>query len=523
MAQNPVWSLDQVLLATGGRLWGDRTEAVFRLVSSDSRTIEAGDLFVALRGEKFDGHRFVAEVVRKGAAGLVLESPPEEPLPVPVVLVADTLQALGDLAHYRRMQMKGLKVLAITGSSGKTTVKEMTAAIMEQGRGRQRVLKTRGNLNNLIGLPLSLLAVDAHHQYAVLEMGMNRFGEIARMAEIAQPDIACITNVQEAHLAGLTDVAGVARAKGELFHGMRPWTTLVVNRDDPRVWRLAGKLPQRRITFGRKPGTTVRATRLRSRGEEGMSFTLTIADVTDYGGHGVSGHRVPQVVASGPAPRTSVRKPGRSPQDAVPCDRLLADGWQGRVHIAALGEHNVQNALAAAALALAAGVSPAEIVAGLEGYRPFAKRLRIQPFVAGLKLIDDSYNANPSSMLAALETVHNLRRNRKVVAILGDMLELGSHGPAAHRFIGEQVARLGFDYLLTVGEFAGETARAARRAGMDAGQVRACLDKKEVGAWLLEATAKGRLKNDDLVLLKASRGMQMETIIEALHHGREQR
>ncbi|MDF1613426.1 UDP-N-acetylmuramoyl-tripeptide--D-alanyl-D-alanine ligase [Desulfurivibrio dismutans] len=475
LAQNPVWTLDQVLLATGGRLWGNCTEAVFRLVSADSRTIEAGDLFIALRGENFDGHQFAAEVIHKGAAGLVLEKTPTEPVPVPVVLVPDTLQALGDLAHYRRLQMKELTVLAITGSSGKTTVKEMTAAVMEQGWGRQRVLKTRGNLNNLIGLPLSLLPVDAHHQAAVLEMGMNRFGEIARMTEIAQPDIACITNVQEAHLAGLVDVDGVARAKGELFCGMRPWTTLVVNRDDPRVWRLADKLPQRRITFGRKPGAMVRATHLRSRGEEGMSFTLTIADQ-----------------------------------------------WRGRVKITALGAHNVQNALTAAALAVAAGLEPREIVAGLESYRPFAKRLRIQPFVAGLKLIDDSYNANPSSMLAALETVHNLRRNRKVVAILGDMLELGSHGSAAHRFIGEKVARLGFDYLLTVGEFAGETARAARRAGMDAGRVRACVDKKEIGAWLLEAAAKGKLKTDDLVLLKASRGMQMETIVEALSAGREQ-
>lgn len=473
LAQNPVWTLDQVLLATGGRLWGGRTEAVFRLLSSDSRTIEVGDLFVALRGENFDGHDFVGEVLRKGAAGLVLEKVPAEPLPVPVILVEDTLRALGDLAHYRRARMKDLKVLAITGSSGKTTVKEMTAAIMEQ-HGRRRVLKTRGNFNNLIGLPLSLLPVDEHHRYAVLEMGMNQPGEIARMAEIAEPDIACITNVQEAHLAGLADVAGVARAKGELFCGMRPWTTLVVNRDDPRVWRLARKMPQRQITFGRRAEAEVRATYLRSRGEEGMSFTLAL------GGH-----------------------------------------WRGRVKIAALGVHNVQNALAAAALARAAGLSPREIVAGLESYRPFAKRLRIQPFIAGLKLIDDSYNANPSSMLAALETVHNLRRRRKVVAILGDMLELGSHGPAAHRFIGDKVARLDFDYLLTVGEFAAETARAARRAGMAAGRVRACADKEEIGAWLRQAIEKKRLGADDLVLLKASRGMKMETIINGLQ-GREE-
>jgi len=462
LAQNPVWTLAQVLLATGGRLWGTRTQAAFRLISSDSRTIEAGDLFVALRGENFDGHQFVAEVLRKGAAGLILEQPPSEPLPVPVVLVPDTLRALGDLAHYRRGLMRSLQVLAITGSSGKTTVKEMAAAIL--GRKHQ-VLKTRGNFNNLIGMPLSLLPVDERHEFAVLEMGMNRFGEIARMAEIAVPDAACITNVQEAHLAGLAGIEGVARAKGELFAGLPAWGTLVVNLDDRRVRKLAAKASQERVTFGRSPQAMVRGTHIRSLGEQGMSFTLKIGE------------------------------------------------WQGRVRLAALGSHNVQNALAAAALARAVGFTPEEIAAGLAGYRPFAKRLQLQPFIAGLKLIDDTYNANPSSMLAALETVHNLRRDRKVVAVLGDMLELGTHGSAAHRFIGEKVAKLDFDYLLTVGEFAAETVAAARGAGMAKARARACADKEEIVAWLREAVGGGKLQAGDIVLCKGSRGMRMETII----------
>lgn len=463
LAQNPVWTLAQVLLATGGRLWGHRTQANFRLISSDSRTIEAGDLFIALKGENFDGHRFVAEVIRKGAAGLILEQPPAEPVPVPVVLVPDTLRALGDLAHYRRGRMRDLRILAITGSSGKTTVKEMTAAILG---GNDQVLKTRGNLNNLIGLPLSLLPVDERHRYAVLEMGMNRPGEIARMAEIAVPDIACITNVQEAHLAGLADIAGVARAKGELFAGMPAWGTLVVNLDDSRVRRLAAKMSQEQVTFGRRAGAMVRGTHLRNLGEQGISFTLSMG------------------------------------------------AWQGRVRLAALGEHNVQNALAAAALAWAAGLEPEAIAAGLAAYRPFAKRLQLQPFIAGLKLVDDTYNANPSSVLAALETVHNLRRERRVVAVLGDMLELGARSPSAHRFIGEKVARLDFDYLLAVGEFAAETVAAARRSGMDARRALACAAKDEIGAWLLAAVADGRLAANDIVLLKGSRGMRMETIIE---------
>ncbi len=462
LAQNPVWTLAQVLLATGGRLWGGRTQAAFRLISSDSRTIEAGDLFIALRGENFDGHGFVNEVLRKGVAGLILEEAPPLPLPVPVVLVPDTLEALGDLAHYRRGRMRSLQLLAITGSSGKTTVKEMTAAILTR---RHQVLKTRGNFNNLIGLPLSLLPVDERHEFAVLEMGMNRPGEIARMAEIALPDAACITNIQEAHLAGLGGIEGVAKAKGEIFAGLPAWGTMVVNIDDRRVRKLAAKASQEQITFGRSPQAMVRGTQLRSLGERGMSFTLTI----------------------GP--------------------------WRERIRLTALGEHNVQNALAAAALAWAVGIAPEEIAAGLAEYRPFAKRLQLQPFIAGLKLIDDTYNANPSSMLAALETVHNLRRNRKVVAVLGDMLELGAHGSAAHRFIGEKVARLDFDYLLTVGEFAAEMVAAACRAGMSKKQAKACADKEEIVAWLQAAVERGRLKADDIVLCKGSRGMRMETII----------
>lgn len=459
--QNPVWTLAQVLLATGGRLWGKRTEACFRLVSTDSRTVEAGDLFVALRGDKFDGHAFVAEVLAKGAAGLILEEPPAAPVPVPVVLVPDTLTALGDLAHYRRSRMGDLQVLAVTGSSGKTTVKEMTAAILGQ---QHQVLKSRGNFNNLIGLPLSLLPVEEHHEFAVLEMGMNRPGEIARLAEIALPDAACITNVQEAHLAGLASIEGVAKAKGELFAGMKAWGTLVVNLDDPRVRRLARRLSHAKITFGRAAAADVRATHIRGLGEAGMSFTLVIGD------------------------------------------------WRQRVRLAALGVHNVQNALAAAALCLAAGLAPAEIAAGLAAYRPFAKRLQLQPFIGGLKLIDDTYNANPASMLAALETVHNLRRERKVVAVLGDMLELGARSVAAHRFVGENAARLDFDYLLAVGEFAGEVVAAARRAGMGEEQARACRDKAEIRAWLEQSLAEGLLTADDLVLVKGSRGMRMETI-----------
>ncbi|MEW6594657.1 MAG: UDP-N-acetylmuramoyl-tripeptide--D-alanyl-D-alanine ligase [Thermodesulfobacteriota bacterium] len=465
MARNPSWTLAQVLLATGGRFLAGATGMAFTRVVSDSRAVEEGDLFVALVGENFDGHDFIEQAIAKGAAGVLVSRPPAAPHRASVILVHDTLRALGDLAHYRRKHMPVLTVLAVTGSSGKTTVKEMVSAIFEQ---RHNVLKTRGNFNNLIGLPLSLLPVEHFHDIAVLEMGMNRPGEIARLAEIAEPDVACITNVQGAHLEGLGTIDGVAEAKGELFAGMKAWGTLVVNADDLRVRKLARKLPHRKISFGRSSAAMVRATRVRSLGEEGMRFTLHIGS------------------------------------------------WSARMTIVSLGVHNVMNALAAAAMAHAVGMAPAEIAAGLASHRPYDKRMQISVLPSGLKLINDAYNANPSSMLAALTAVRDLKREQRIVAVLGDMLELGSHSVTAHRMIGEQVAKLGFDHLLAVGTFAGELVGEARKAGMTAKQVVHAADKEEIVAWLEAAVRQGSLRPGDLILLKGSRGMRMETIATAL-------
>ncbi len=463
--QDPVWTLSQVLLATSGRFLAGRTEAGFRSISTDSRTIEPGDLFVALSGDKFDGHLFLQEVVQKGAGGLIVSEEPGQQFPVPVILVKDTLKALGDLAAYRRNLMHDLQVVAITGSSGKTTVKEMTAAIFNQ---EYNVLKTVGNFNNLIGLPLSLLPVEYHHDFAIMEMGMNRPGEIARLAEVADPEIGCITNVQDAHLEGLSDIAGVARAKGELFHGIKAWGTLVVNIDDKRVRGVARRLSQKKVTFGKSPKADVRGLRLRSLGEKGMSFTLKIGEQEE------------------------------------------------RVRINSLGAHNVMNSLAAAAMAHAAGICFEEIVSGLSAFKPFDKRLQVQKLEGGLKLVNDSYNANPASMLAALETMQHMDHQHKKVVILGDMLELGKQSVAAHRFIGESAARLEFDYLVAVGSFAKTVIEAARKTGMTNKEAMIFADKSEVTAWLSEKTKNGVLRDGDWVLVKGSRGMQMETITENL-------
>jgi len=463
--QNPVWTLSQVLLATGGSVSSGKTEAGFRRVCTDSRALEPGDLFVALRGETFDGHAYLAQAVEKGAAGLVVETLPEKLPSVPVVLVADTLRALGDLAAYRRSLMPDLQVVAITGSCGKTTVKEMIAAILTR---KYKVLKTQGNFNNLIGLPLSLLPVEVDHDFAVMEMGMNQPGEIARLTEIADPDIACITNVQDAHLAGLSDISGVARAKGELFAGIKAWGRLVVNIDDKRVREIARRCGQKKITFGRSPRADVRGIYLRSLGERGMAFTLRIG------------------------------------------------GNEGRVKIRGLGAHNVQNALAAAALTHAAGVKFKDIAAGLESFAPFEKRLQVQKLIGGIGLVNDAYNANPSSMLAALETLHRMDHSHKKVAVLGDMLELGAQSVAAHQDIGRQVARLGFDALLAAGEFAETLVAAAWQAGMSRKKAMFFAKKEQISIWLREEITAGRLQPGDWVLVKGSRGMRMETITQEL-------
>ncbi len=469
MLQDRPWNLETVLAATGGHLLGRPRQVVFRSICTDTRSLEPGDLFVALAGENFDGTSFAAEAVTKGATGLVLNRPPATTLPVPVVLVPDTLKALGDLAAWRRARLADLRVLAITGSSGKTTVKEMTASILAR---KYPILKTSGNFNNLVGLPLSLLPVDSRHRMAVLEMGMNRPGEIARMTEIAAPDLACINNIQSAHLQGLDDLSGVARAKEELFSGLNPDAIMVVNLDDQLVREMAARYPQVRITFGRHRQAQVRATQIRAGSVKGTAFILHL---------GLE---------------------------------------QTRVRLRCIGRHNVSNALAAAALAHGVGIGLEDIRLGLEEFTPYDKRLQVEELPGGVRVVNDTYNANPASMLAALETVQELRRHHRAVVVLGDMLELGGESRAAHRFIGAAVARLGFDYLLAFGTFADELVEAARAAGLGVDRCLVFASKPKIVAFLKELQGTGRLGSGDWLLVKGSRGVRMETVIAELKETR---
>ncbi len=470
------WKTDHLLRATGGAVISGRRQSLPGRVSTDTRKLEKGDIFVALAGDNFDGHDYLKTAVQSGASAVIIDRKvPALPTDVLVIRVQDTLQALGDLAAYRRRLLhRNLLVAAITGSSGKTTVKEMTAAIfsrhLQGGRtGSDPLLKTAGNFNNLIGLPLSLLPVGSGHRMGLLEMGMNRPGEIKRLTEIADPDIGCITNIQPAHLEGLGSIEGVAGAKGELFAEMRPDTVAVVNLDNRYVRNLpvtAGQVIGFAVTAaGRRLKPAVRATRIVHCGEQGMRFTLHL------------------------------------------------EKWRKRITVPAPGEHNVSNCAAAAAISFAAGIDPETIAAGLTGYRSVDKRMQFMDLPGGVRVLNDSYNANPASMAAALKTVAGFGSDCRRIALLGDMLELGRDAVREHRAVGRLAAEIGFDQLAVTGSFASEVARGAAEAGMAGERVHLFAGSLEIADWLYGAMVRGRIAADDWLLVKGSRGMRMEEVL----------
>ena len=477
------WNCTSISKAIGGTFAGTLTGPAFNMVSTDSRSIAVDDIFVALRGETFDGHEFVPQAIASGAACLIVSDPEvfARHTEVPRFLVADTLSALGSLAAYRRRLVgatRSLVVIGLTGSCGKTTVKEMTAAILERHwpEGPEtppvQVLKTHGNFNNLIGLPLSLLPLGLRHHAAILEMGMNRPGEIASLAHIADPDISCIVSVYPAHLEGLHSIDGVAAAKEELFAGTRSGGTLVINLDDAYVRAMAPRYQQRKITFSAHPEGA----------ESKPDLWASNITVTSEGGS------------------TYVLHMGNQ---------------ETQVRLNVPGSHNVSNSLAAAATAHAAGCQLSTIAAGLSDFRPKDKRMVVAESALGLMLIDDTYNANPGSMAAGLATLSQLARGRSM-AILGDMLELGAASSSCHNTLGGLAARHGLSYLALFGEFACDVRAGAVAAGMDPLQVRVFMSKDEIVAWVLELSRRGALKRGDWVLIKASRGMRFETIVGQL-------
>lgn len=452
-------TLEEAAIAIGAAIEGDGARRFVR-VCTDSRKVAAGDLFFCLRGPTFDGHDFAAAVCAAGAAGVVCERGrgPSSPGDTAVLEVEDTLEALGDLAAWTRDGFDG-PLVGVTGSNGKTTTKEMLRAILLAFFGEGRVLATQGNLNNLIGVPLTLFGLKPGHRAAVIEMGMNAPGEIARLVEIAAPTVGLITCVAEAHLEGLGSIEGVARAKGELFEGLPEDAVAVVNADDANVAAQALRFGGRRLGFGE--GAEVEAREVLCDRVDASSFEL------HHGGECV------------------------------------------RVELPLPGRHNVQNALGAAAAALAAGVPLATVAVGLASMKPPPMRMSAERLANGVTLINDAYNANPGSFGAALATLGGLPGRR--IVVIGDMLELGPRSAELHRHAGAQAAAIEPALLCAYGRFSGDVLEGALEGGLDEALAKVCARHEDAAAEVAGAWLPG-----DAVLVKGSRGSAMEKVVEAL-------
>ncbi len=446
---------------TSGRLLRGAPDAVFTGVSTDTRAELAGKLFVALIGANHDAHAFLGQALAGGAAGLLVQRPDAVPADAQATVVAvdDTTLALGALAAGHRASFAG-PVVAITGSNGKTTTKEMCAAILS---GLGPCLKNRGNLNNNIGLPLTLLERDAAHRTLVVEIGMNHRGEIAPLAAIAKPTVAVITNVGTAHIEHLGSREAIALEKGDLVAALSPAATAVLNADDPRALAQRERTRARVLSFGTSAAADVRADHVTALGERGFAFDL------------------------------------------------VAAGTRTAVQVAGLADSTVPNALAAAAAALAAGAGVGDVAEGLARYRPVGGRMERVALPRNIILINDTYNANPQSMQVALESLAKLKGRSRAIAVLGDMGELGDNALEAHRATGTLVATLGLDHLFTLGRFGRSLAEAAVQGGMASDRVHVGETHEEIASAVREL-----LQGNDWVLVKGSRSMKMERVVEAL-------
>ncbi|PYL64439.1 MAG: UDP-N-acetylmuramoyl-tripeptide--D-alanyl-D-alanine ligase [Verrucomicrobia bacterium] len=457
---NPMNSLtlSQIVAFADGNLESGAGNVSVSKVSTDSRTLKRGELFVALRGENFDGHKFVAAAVKAGAAGVIIDLAWKEKIPesVAIIRVEDTLQAYQKLAANYRKSLP-LRVLAITGSNGKTSTKDFAAAVL--GR-RFHVTKTEGNFNNHVGLPRTMLEATSQDEVAVWEIGMNHPGEVSALAKLAAPDAAIVTNVGIAHIEFMGSRDAIAIEKGMLAEAVGPQGAVILNADDPFTKDIAARTRAKVICAGTTAGT-IRASEI-TQSSDGSDFTI-------YEG----AHRC-------------------------------------RAQLPVPGLHMVQNALLAVAAGRVFGLSLEESAAGLAGAPLTKARLQIKE-IHGVKFIDDSYNANPDSMKAALRTLVELDADGKRIAVLGEMRELGDESVRAHREVGETAAELGIDQLIAVGEMGSAIAEAAQKAGLEkAAAVRSTNEAAEI---LSDIAAPG-----DLVLIKGSRAARTELVIEEFAH-----
>jgi len=452
-----------VEMARGRGTEGAPESLAIKGVSTDTRTLESGNLFVPLIGDKFDGHEYAAEAVRRGATAALWQeghriSPPEG---LPVIWVQDTLVALQQLAQAYRSQLK-VRIVGITGSNGKTTTKDMTAAILAT---TYRVHKTRGNLNNHIGLPLTLLQLDEHTEMAVIEMGMSGRGEIEFLSKLARPEAAIITNIGESHLLQLGSREEIARAKTEILSGLAEGGLFVYNGDEPLIEQVLPEMPQPaeflRYRFGASHDNDIYPIVIMTE-QKGTFFKTNLPSTVHY--------RIPL-----------------------------------------LGHHNVINALAAVAVSKYMGVQDSDIAEGLRKLEMTGMRIEVVEAVSGATLLNDAYNASPTSVRAAIELLKDMGGFERKIAVLGDMLELGQDEVRFHREIGALLTPDSIGRVYAYGTLAKHIASEACKAGMPGEKVKWFGDKHKMIDELLAEVRAG-----DVVLVKGSRGMRLEEVIQAL-------
>ena len=480
----PLFTVEEVLEITSARLLSGisfrQLRSGIRRLCTDSREVRAGDLFVALQGERFDGRAFVAAAIKKGAVGAIVQGSDwsgeiaktapagrarsRDAGRAPVILgVSDSLVAYQQLAtcHRRRFD---IPLVAVTGSNGKTTTKEMVAGVVAE---RGSVLKTEGNLNNRIGVPQTLLRLTERHRAAVIEMGVDQKGQTTRLCEIARPTIGLITNIGPDHLEFFGSMEGSAQAKGELLDYLPSDGAVVLNADDAYFDYLASRASCRVVSFGLSQSAQVRASDVLPDPRRGIVFRL----------------------------------------------HLPGGARDSKIVLPAHGTHNLSNALAAAAVGHVLGQSGATIAKGLARFKPAEMRSQVQDW-KGIKIINDCYNANPASMKAAIGLLAELAGGGRTVAVLGDMLELGLETQALHREVGKYLASKGISVLLACGNLGRSLAEGAHAAGMASVRIH------EVSDSTVAAGAVRRLvRPGDVVLVKGSRGMKMERVVEALTRG----
>lgn len=457
------WTVAKLVETAQGELLQGDAERFVKSVSTDTRSLEPDDCFVALPGEHHDGHDFIPQAVAKKVGAVLLSRrdpgvvvPPE----IALVRVDDTLYGLGELAR-RWRSVHPIPVVGITGSNGKTSTKEMVAAILGV---EWNVHKNSGNFNNLIGVPLTLLSLRSDHQVAVIEMGINVFGEMQRLLEIVQPTVGLITNIHPAHLEGLESIERILEEKGRLLAGLRENDLAVVNIDDGRLGGFAERTAARGLTYSLRDAS---------------------ADVH----------------LTGPVKFDR----GISNFDIALGQRVVSVG------LPVLGSHHVQNAVAAAAVGYGMGVAVESIVEGLARHRPVRQRMEVHRLEGGVVLVDDTYNANPESVLAAVRSVVEAGCGKPVIAVLGEMREMGPEGTRLHRELGRQIGTMGISRLITLGDFAAEIGEGAKDAGFSSGANHHAKSHQEI----VDMLRSERIE-DSWILVKGSRGMTMERVVQGL-------